>query len=564
MNLAENTRNLQVMGDKIVLDVMAPSPAMHERKRMEKAIQSAIQEKFPDKDLQLNLMIPDNAQMTNNVIKGTPLEGVQNIIAIASGKGGVGKSTVTANLAVVLAQMGFKVGVLDADIYGPSQPTMFDVADEKPQAVNKNGKSLIAPVENYGVKLLSIGFFAGVNQAVVWRGPMATKALNQMIRDADWGALDFLLVDLPPGTGDIHLSLVQQLPITGAVIVSTPQAIALADVRKGVAMFQMDAIQVPVLGLVENMSYFTPAELPDNKYYIFGQDGVKHYAEDLALPFLGEIPLVQSIREAGDIGRPVGLQENGILKEVYEQIAQNMVESYPITPASDILHFMNQYRNQGVKILQAEDEIAAAGAALGASFGGALGVTASSGPGIALKAETINLAVMLEIPLVIANIQRGGPSTGLPTKTEQSDLLQVLYGRNGESPIPVIAAKKPTDAFWAAYTACKIAVEHMTPVMLLSDGYIANGAEPWKFPKADELPPIKIPVFEDDPDSFEPYTADKATDQSYKNNEYLKYKVKYNLLGADLIYAGDATLSVKEKNLNGKPHYYCVGQGSSQ
>ena len=247
-------------------------------------------------------------------------------MAIASGKGGVGKSTVTANLAVTLAKMGFKVGVLDADIYGPSIPIMFDVAMEKPLSIMVDGKSKMKPIENYGVKVLSIGFFTKPNQAVIWRGPMASKALNQLIFDADWGELDFMLIDLPPGTGDIHLSIMQSLPITGAVVVSTPQTVALADARKGVAMFQQENIDVPVLGIIENMSYFTPAELPDNKYYIFGNAGAKNLAEDLEVPFLGEIPLVQSIREAGDAGRPAALQNATAIEEAFENITKNVVQ----------------------------------------------------------------------------------------------------------------------------------------------------------------------------------------------------------------------------------------------
>ena len=219
------------------------------------------------------------------------------------------------------------VSLLDADIYGPSVPTMFDTVGAKPVSVEENGRNLMKPVESYGVKLLSIGYFSGANQAVVWRGPMASKALNQMLRDAAWGELDFLLLDLPPGTGDIHLSIIQEVPVTGAVIVSTPQHVALADVRKGIGMFQMDSINIPVLGLIENMAYFTPAELPENKYYIFGKEGAKNLAEDLGIPVLGEIPLIQSIREAGDVGRPVALQENTGIADIYTKTAQNMIES---------------------------------------------------------------------------------------------------------------------------------------------------------------------------------------------------------------------------------------------
>jgi ATP-binding protein involved in chromosome partitioning len=273
----------------------------------------------------VNVKVVTPPKATSDEIKGKPIPGIQNIVAIASGKGGVGKSTVTANMAVTLAKMGFKVGVLDADIYGPSIPLMFDVSSEKPLAVNVDGKSKMKPVENYGVKVLSIGFFTQPNQAVIWRGPMAAKALNQMIFDAHWGELDFLLLDLPPGTGDIHLSIMQSLPVTGAVVVSTPQEVALADARKGVAMFMQEAINVPVLGVVENMAYFTPEELPENKYYIFGKEGAQNLASDLKIPFLGEVPLVQSIREAGDVGRPAALQEEGPLKEAFEEITRNIV-----------------------------------------------------------------------------------------------------------------------------------------------------------------------------------------------------------------------------------------------
>ena len=319
-------RNAQVVGNDIILDIVSPSPAMHERKRLEIALKNAFKENLPEANLKLNISV-EVEEKNPNEIKGSELPGVKNIIAVASGKGGVGKSTVSANLAISLANMGFKVGVLDADIYGPSMPIMFDVQDARPYSVEVNGKTKIQPAEAYGIKILSIGFFADTDQAIVWRGPMAAKALNQMIRDAHWGDLDFLLIDLPPGTGDIHLSIVQQVPITGAVVVSTPQTIALADARKGVGMFQMEAINVPVLGIVENMAYFTPEELPNNKYYIFGQNGAKHLAEQIGVPFLGEIPIVQSIREAADVGRPAALQEDTIVAEVYKNIARNTVQS---------------------------------------------------------------------------------------------------------------------------------------------------------------------------------------------------------------------------------------------
>ncbi len=321
-------QNFQVMGNDVYIDMIAHSPAMHEKKKLEVAMKQAFASEFgEDVVLKLKISSPEPTEVQQNQIKGKQIPGIQNIIAIASGKGGVGKSTVAANLAVTLAKMGFKVGLLDADIYGPSVPTMLDTEGAKPLSVEVNGKKLMQPIENYGVKMLSIGYFSGANQAVVWRGPMASKALNQMIRDAHWGELDFLLVDLPPGTGDIHLSIIQEVPVTGAVIVSTPQHVALADVRKGIAMFTMESINIPVLGLIENMSYFTPEELPNNKYYIFGNQGAQYLAEDLGIPVLGEIPLIQSIREAGDVGRPAALQEGSKIEEIYKKTAQNMIES---------------------------------------------------------------------------------------------------------------------------------------------------------------------------------------------------------------------------------------------
>lgn len=320
--------NIQIMGDNVHIDMTAHSPAMHEKKKLEVAMKKAFEAEFGEGiHLKLKIASPEQTEVQQNLIKGKMVPGVQNIIAIASGKGGVGKSTVAANLAVTLANMGFNVGLLDADIYGPSIPTMLDTEGQKPYSVEVDGKHLMQPIENYGVKMLSIGYFSGMNQAIVWRGPMATKALNQLIRDANWGQLDFLLIDLPPGTGDIHLSIVQEVPVTGAIIVSTPQHVALADVRKGIGMFTMDSINVPVLGLIENMSYFTPEELPDHKYYIFGKKGAQDLAEDLHIPILGEIPLVQSIREAGDVGRPAAMQEGTLVSEIYKETARNMIES---------------------------------------------------------------------------------------------------------------------------------------------------------------------------------------------------------------------------------------------
>ncbi|MBD0823652.1 Mrp/NBP35 family ATP-binding protein [Aestuariibaculum marinum] len=319
--------NVVVFGYEVIVDITIKNPSLQAKKRTEVDILKTIHDQVYEKaKIKVNVKVDAPEKPKANVIKGNPIPGIQNIVAVASGKGGVGKSTVTANLAVTLAKMGFKVGILDADIYGPSIPIMFDVEAGRPLAVNVDGKSKMKPIENYGVKVLSIGFFTQPNQAVIWRGPMAAKALNQMIFDAHWGELDFLLIDLPPGTGDIHLSIMQSLPITGSVVVSTPQNVALADAKKGVAMFQQDSISVPVLGIIENMAYFTPEELPNNKYYIFGQEGAKNLAEDLNVPFLGELPLVQSIREAGDVGRPAALQTATPLEKAFEKITQNVVQ----------------------------------------------------------------------------------------------------------------------------------------------------------------------------------------------------------------------------------------------
>ncbi len=319
--------NIMTFADEVIVDITIKNPTLQAKKRTEVDIMKVIHDQVHQKaKVKVNVRVNAPAKEDKNEIKGKPIPGIKNIIAIASGKGGVGKSTITANLAVTLSKMGFKVGILDADIYGPSIPMMFDVENGRPKSVDVDGKEKMNPVENYGVKILSIGFFTKPDQAVVWRGPMASKALNQMIFDAAWGELDFILVDLPPGTGDIHLSIMQALPLTGAVVVSTPQNIALADAKKGVAMFQQESINVPVLGIVENMAWFTPEELPDNKYYIFGKDGAKNLAVDLDVRVLGQIPLVQSIRESGDVGRPVALQESGVLQEAFKELTKNTVE----------------------------------------------------------------------------------------------------------------------------------------------------------------------------------------------------------------------------------------------
>ena len=318
--------NIMIFGDQIDIDIQLQNPSLQARKKLEVSILKTIHEQVYEKaKIKINIKVIAKPAKEQNVIKGKPIKGIENIIAISSGKGGVGKSTVTANIAVTLAQMGCQVGILDADIYGPSIPTMFNMEGARPLSIQLDGKSKMKPIENYGVKILSIGFFTKPEQAVIWRGPMAAKALNQMIFDAAWGDLDFLLIDLPPGTGDIHLSIVQSLPLNGAVVVSTPQNVALADAKKGIAMFQQENIQVPVLGIIENMSYFTPEELPENKYYIFGKRGAEYLSKDKKVPFLGALPLIQSVREAADVGRPAALQKNTSISNQFNEIAKKLV-----------------------------------------------------------------------------------------------------------------------------------------------------------------------------------------------------------------------------------------------
>jgi len=316
--------NIKIDGDTVSFSVKISNPAMHSKKRMQEACEFALERQFGN-DIKSNINIEALPKDRDPSIR-TILPNVKHIVAIASGKGGVGKSTITTNLAAGLAKLGYKVGLVDADIYGPSAPTMFDLVGQRPQGVDVNGKTLISPIESYGVKILSIGFFSDPDQAVVWRGPMATKALNQLFKDAHWEDLDYLLIDLPPGTGDIHLTLVQNIPLSGAIVVTTPQEVALADARKGINMFNMDTIKVPVIGLVENMAWFTPAELPDNKYYIFGKDGGKNLAESMNVPLLAQIPLIQSVREAGDVGRPAVLQDNTPSAKVFEDFVHTFVE----------------------------------------------------------------------------------------------------------------------------------------------------------------------------------------------------------------------------------------------
>ena len=324
-------QDVKVDGKNISFSVILTTPACPLKNVIRKDCENAIRSAFgEDVDINLNF----GSSVTTSRLKGTDLlPGVKNIIAVASGKGGVGKSTVTTNLAVALAQAGAKVAIIDADIFGPSIPTMFNNENEKPSVSNVDGKSLIKPLENYGVKLLSIGFLAPAEGAIVWRGPMASSALKQFISDADWGELDYMLIDLPPGTSDIHLTLVQTLPVTGAIIVTTPQKVAVADAKKGLAMFKQGSINVPVLGVIENMAYFTPAELPDNKYFIFGEGGGQQLADENDVPLLGQLPLVQSIRESGDNGYPAALKE-GPMQDAFKNLAEKVASQVAIRTAT--------------------------------------------------------------------------------------------------------------------------------------------------------------------------------------------------------------------------------------
>ena len=314
--------NILIEKSIISFSLQMKNAAMHARKRMQEACEFAI-ERSIGKGFVLNISV---SAMKSAESAQNSLTNIKNIIAVVSGKGGVGKSTVSANIAVGLALKGYKVGIVDADIYGPSLPMMFDVQHYRPLSRKINNKDFIVPTENYGVKLLSIGFFAELDEAVVWRGPMAVKALKQLIFDADWNELDYLIIDTPPGTGDVHLSIVQSLPLTGVVVVTTPQPVALADAKKAISMFSLENINVPVIGVVENMSWFTPKEHPEEKYYIFGNNGGADLCASLDLNLLGQLPLVQSIRESGDVGRPAILQQETIVQKYYSTICNNILK----------------------------------------------------------------------------------------------------------------------------------------------------------------------------------------------------------------------------------------------
>jgi ATP-binding protein involved in chromosome partitioning len=318
-------QDIKIDSNRLSFSVILTTPACPLKGLIENACRNAIAH-FISKDIEISI------NMTSRVTtqKNTGVPGVKNIIAVASGKGGVGKSTVAVNLALGLAQAGAKVGLIDADIYGPSIPIMFGLEGTRPKASQAEGKTRIEPIEKYGIKLLSIGFFTDPNQPVPWRGPMVSTAVKQLFNDADWGELDYLVVDLPPGTGDVHITVAQTFPVTGAVIVTTPQNVALADAKKGIGMFLMSAISVPLLGIVENMSYFTPAELPENKYYIFGKGGGQTLAKQLEVPFLGEIPLVKGISDSGDAGKPVVLDEQSPMSRAFTEMAQKVAQQVAI------------------------------------------------------------------------------------------------------------------------------------------------------------------------------------------------------------------------------------------
>tara|TARA_B100001758_G_C18335972_1_gene571587 strand:+ start:65 stop:1183 length:1119 start_codon:yes stop_codon:yes gene_type:complete len=318
-------KDLSINDSEVKIKFSVKNPTLQFRKKIESQISKFVQKKSPGSEVSIEFVIKEKQQSDSNMESKKSIDSIKNIIAIASGKGGVGKSTISSNLATSLSLLGKKVGLIDADIYGPSMPIMFDVESEKPIVSNVNGQSLIEPILSYGVKLLSIGFFSKPSDAIVWRGPMASKALNQMIHQANWGKLDYLIIDLPPGTGDIHLTLVQSLPLTGSIIITTPQPISLIDAKKAAAMFKMKNINVPIIGMVENMSWFSPEDNPKKKYYIFGKGGGENLSKDLGIPLLSNFPLLESIRESSDVGRPAALQNNDN-SEMFKNFAEQVIE----------------------------------------------------------------------------------------------------------------------------------------------------------------------------------------------------------------------------------------------
>ncbi|MBP3942497.1 Mrp/NBP35 family ATP-binding protein [Sphingobacteriaceae bacterium WQ 2009] len=324
-------QNIEITEEQVAFDVILTTPACPLKDHIEHACRNAIKH-FVDKDIAVAINM--TARVTGK--EGARVDSIKNIILVSSGKGGVGKSTVAANIALALAETGAKTGLLDADIYGPSLPIMFGLEGAKPASVTlENGETKIVPIEKFGIKLLSIGFFTDPNQPIPWRGPMATSAIKQLFNDTNWGDLDYLIVDMPPGTGDIHITVSQNFPISGAVIVTTPQQVALADAVKGIGMFLMESINIPLLGIVENMAYFTPAELPENKYYIFGKDGGKRLAEEYKTPFLGEIPLLKGISDAGDNGYPIVTDAESPVAQAFLTIAQRVAQELSIIQAKN-------------------------------------------------------------------------------------------------------------------------------------------------------------------------------------------------------------------------------------
>ncbi len=325
-------KDIAIDGKKVSFTIVLTTPACPMKDMMRMASENAVK-LLVNKEAVVTVNFTSNTS-SNRKDGKTLLAGVKNIIAVVSGKGGVGKSTVSANLALALSQGGAKVGLMDADIYGPSQHIMFGIRGERPMMKEVDGKGVIVPIEKYGIKVMSIGLLVDEKQAVVWRGPMVSSAIRQFVTEVDWGELDYLIIDMPPGTGDIHLTVVQTVPVTGVIVVTTPQLVALADAKKGIAMFGQAQLKVPVIGLVENMSYFTPAELPDNKYYIFGKNGGKNLAEEFDISFLGQIPIVQSIREGGDLGIPIMVSDDEITKKAFADFAGNAVRGIAMRNAN--------------------------------------------------------------------------------------------------------------------------------------------------------------------------------------------------------------------------------------